>query len=293
MDRVTLLGIPLYTMSKNHGMGESVRVFRELGITNTLQKNLGSLLDNGDAPLSGIHVDSGPKNLRNFQHFLRDTDSIRRATVRIGTDGLGFFVGGECSIIVGVLAGLKNSVKGKPGVLWIDAHGDFNTPETTSSGFIGGMALAFACGRGPKMNETLEASRPLLVEENVVHLASRALDPEEDRAMSSSAMKLYSASRIHKDGVLKVADQAASYLDDTCDWMTCHLDVDAIDPESIPAVNHPERSGLSLEEVKVAVEAVRVTGKLKAFDLAGYNASLDHNNTSARELLKLVSEIFG
>jgi arginase len=207
-------------------------------------------------------------------------------------EGLAFCVGGECSLIVGALAGLKGNIKGKPGILWIDAHGDFNTPETTRSGYIGGMGLAFACGRGPKMNDAIEASRPLMSEENVVHVASRALDPKEYEAMSSSPMQLYTASAIRTDGLLRVADQAARYLDSRCDWITCHLDVDAIDPETLPAVNFPEGAGLSLEEVKKVVKRVHRTGKLKVFNLAGYNASLDQSKISAQKLLRLVSEIF-
>jgi arginase len=292
MNHVTFIGLPLYTLSKNHGMGKGVKVFREAGITQALQKNAESFLDNGDVPLSEIHSDSGPKNLRNFAQFLQDTEAIQRAIGKVDAGDLVFFLGGECSIVVGTLAGFRSKIKGKPGVVWIDAHGDFNTAETTPSGFIGGMCLALACGRGPKLNATIESSEPLITEENVVHMASRALDPMESDAMSSSPMKIYSAATLRKDGITLTADLAAQSLSERCDWIICHLDADSLDPGIMPAVNYPEQGGLTLEEVKAIVGATQRTGKLKVLELAGYNSILDQNQTCVTKMIKLSSEIF-
>jgi arginase len=141
----------------------------------------------------------------------------------------------------------------------------------------------------PKLNQTIEDARPLLEEENVVHVASRALDPLESKAMSSSPMKLYSASAMHEEGVSKVAANAAAYLSTHSDWITCHLDIDSIDPAIIPAVNYPAPDGLTLEEVKTVVSAVKKTGKLKVLNLTAYNPTLDEDHESARRLVTLVA----
>lgn len=292
MQNVSIIGLPFYSLARYRGMGMAVEAFRKLGITNVVKQHAPAFKDLGDVALSDIETDSGPSNLRNFPQFLRDTDSVLRAASEVSSDDFVFCLGGECTFIVGSIAGFKTKFKGKPGILWMDAHGDFNTPETTISGFLGGMCLAFACGRGPKLTSAVEGVRPLLDEENVVHMASRSLDPLESKAMKSSPLRLYSASDMHKIGVPKVAREAAEHLAERSDWIICHLDVDSIDPSIIPAVNFREEGGLTLEEVRTVVDALQRTDKLKVFDLAAYNPMLDHDNNSGSKLLKLISEIF-
>jgi arginase len=292
MQRTTLLGIPIYTLSKYRGMGLSVHALRDLGIAETLRRRSDSLTDLGDVTLVPLEQDAGPPNLRNLQHFSQCTDTIFDATSKIPTDDFVFCLGGECALIVGSLAGYKQAFRGQPGMLWLDAHGDFNTPETTPSGFIGGMCLAFACGRGPKFSGQIEASRPLLKEEKLVHMGSRDLDPSESKAMEASPMRLFPSTRLRKDGVDKVAGQVANFLSDAADWIVCHLDVDVIDPGTVPAVSYPAQGGLATGEVKSILEAVKNTGKLKVFDLAAYNPTLDPDQSSGRAILRLISEIF-
>ncbi len=292
MENVSLIGLPFYSLAKYRGMGLAVKALRELGIADIVKRQASALRDLGDVPLSEIEADTGLPNLKNFPQYLRDTDTVFRASSQVNSDDFVFCLGGECTFIAGTLAGFKTKFKGKPGILWMDAHGDFNTPETTISGFIGGMCLASACGRGPKLSAEIESARPLMGEENVVHLASRALDPLEEKTMRSSPMKLYPASDAHRAGIAKVAHEAAKYLADRSDWIVCHLDVDSIDPSIISAVNFLEKgSGLTFEEVKTVVHELRKTSKLRVFDLAAYNPNLDHNRNSGGKLLKLTSEI--
>jgi arginase len=175
--------------------------------------------------------------------------------------------------------------------LWIDAHGDFNTPETTISGFIGGMCLALACGRGPKLTSSIEKTRPLLREENLVLVGSRSLDPLESEIMQASSLRSYSASEVHEAGAPEIAREAARYLAERSDWIVCHIDVDAIDPTVISAVNFQEHGGLTLEETRIVVRELFRTQKVKAIILAGYNPLLDQNNYSGNELVKLTSQI--
>ena len=268
------------------------RSLRKLGVADVVKRHAQVFKDLGDVALSEIEADSGPSNLRNIAHFLRDTDVILRASSEVDPDDFVFCLGGECAFTVGSIAGFRARFKGTPGVLWIDAHGDFNTPETTVSGFIGGMCLAFACGRSPKLTPTIEKARPLLKEENVVHMGSRSLDPLESETMKSSSLRLYSASRVHDTGTLEIAQEAARYLAKKSDWIICHLDVDSIDPTIISAVNFREEGGLTKEEVRIVVHELFKTQKMKVFDLAGYNPALDENNHSGNELVKLTSQIF-
>jgi len=292
MARLTFIGLPLCTRANNSGMAAAVRTLREAGIVIRLQEHSNSLIDVGDVPLSEIRKDSGPKNLANFDQFLQDTEGVQSAINGANAEGLIFGLGGECSICVGTLAGLKNRIRGELGIVWIDAHGDFNTPETTPSGYIGGMCLAMACGRGPKLNQIIREGDHLLSEENIVHLGGRSLDPAESESMSSSPMKTYPASALRKEGIASTADLVVRSLADRCDWIVCHLDVDSIDPKIMPAVNFPAQGGLSLEDITAVIAAVERTGKMKLFELAGYNPDIDSNRTCAKRLVTLVSGLF-
>ena len=266
-------------------MGGGPRRLRELGIVEAL----GSPLDAGDAPISELKVDSdGPA--KNLQHFVDSTESIRWKVAGVEAESY-FVVGGECSVSVGMLAGLSSRFHGRPSVLWMDAHGDFNTPETSPSGYIGGMCLAMACGRGPKLGTEVEALRPLASEERLVHVGSRDLDSLEVKAFDSSPARLVTAQQIRKVGVTEAAGEASRHLSDRGDWIFCHIDVDVVDPREIPAVNYPTPGGLSVEEAAALVRAARATGKMKVLEVTSYNAQKDQDGDSGRNVVELVKRI--
>ena len=273
-------------------MAGAVRALREAGIADRLKEQTGHFVDYGDVPLSDIREDAGPRNLLNFGQFMQDTERIRSAVARVDCEGLMFGLGGECSICVGTLAGLKAKRNGNPGIVWIDAHGDFNTPETSPSGYIGGMCLAMACGRGPKLDDIAQDREPLVRRENVVHLGSRSLDSMESASMSSSAMRIYPASAMREKEAASTISSAIDSLAGHCDWLLCHLDIDSIDPRIMPAVNFPAMNGLNLDEIRSIVDAADRTGKMKLFELAGYNPTLDPQGISAMRLTQLVSDAF-
>ena len=291
MKNVSLIGLPLYTRSKYPGIGMAPKALRKLGIAETVRQHAQNFKDLGDIELSEIEADTGPPRLRNFPEFLRNRDAVLETLSKVDPDDFVFCLGGECALIVGSMAGFKTRLRGTPGVLWMDAHGDFNTPEITISGFIGGMCLALACGRGPTLTSSVEQARPLLREENLVHLGSRSLDPSESEIMKAFSLRLYSASKLHEAGVPEIAREAARYLAERSDWIVCHLDVDVIDPTIISAVDFREEGGLTVEEVRTVIGELFRTRKLKVFDLAGYNPLLDRNNYSGYELVKLTSQI--
>lgn len=290
---ITVLGVPLYTLAKYRGMGAAVKELRKLGIAEALKRNADSFTDLGDVQLTQISTDSGPSNIRNFSTFLDDSAAImNRASIVPGVSFM-FCLGGECGLAVGALAGLRSNFKGTPGLVWLDAHGDFNTPETTQSGFVGGMPLAFACGRGPKLPASIERYRPLVKEENVIHFGSRDIDPLEAKAFDSSPIRVHPAASLRKEGIERTAEQEAAYLADNTDWIICHLDVDVLDPAIIPAVSFPTKDGLSLQEVGTVIKRLLKTDKLKAFNLAAYEPTQDQFTFWGRTIVSLVSEIFG
>ncbi len=281
----------MYTLAKYRGMGEAVKSLRSAGIISRLQTVDPAIKDLGDVDCPIIEQDHGPENLQNFDEFLEGTRNVQdKMSKRLDSSRLAFLLGGECSFIVGSTAALKTLQKGRPGIVWMDAHGDYNTPETTDSGFIGGMCLAMACGRGPTLTSDLESSRPLIDPERVVHIGSRSLDPGEDKALENS-VKLITAKQVKKEGIRKVARQTAKHLSDSCDWIIAHLDVDVFDPSVMRSVDFPEPGGLTDHDILQVFDELHHTGKLMAIDLTAYNPSMDKDGKGRSFLLELAPRL--
>jgi len=289
----SLVGLPLYTNSKYNGMALASGTLRKLGITEAIAKHSQRFRDRGDLKLSSISDDAGPQNLRNFSYFIQDTNTVfNTLSDWIESDDLMFCLGGECALIAGEMAAFRRRFNGTPGILWLDAHGDFNTPTTSPSGFIGGMCLAMTCGRGPRLTDEIEKLRPLVSEENIIHVGNRALDPDEANAMEESALDIYSAVEVHRNGAEETAQTIAHNIADRCDWIVCHLDLDVIDPRIMPAVNFPTSGeALIMEDVVTIIRRLRNTNKLRVFNIAAYNPMMDnYNYESGMKILRLVSD---
>lgn len=248
-------------------------------------------MDEGDIELPRLERDVLKGGIRNLDHFKNATAVIYDSLRSVSAERV-LLMGGECSLAVGGLTALADAFGGKPGVLWMDAHGDFNTPETSPSSYIGGMCLAMACGRGPDLGDALRGRRPALEEDRLVHLGSRALDPPEARALEESPAMLLSTEDVRKRGAKAVAAETAKYLSDRADWIACHLDVDVVDPDSVLAVNFPAPDGLRPREVTTIIKSLYGTGKLRALLIAAYNPSLDDDGSSAAAVVNMIKESF-
>jgi len=286
MSEWALLGAPLYTLSRYRGVSNAPGALREAGLAGAL----GSHTDLGDVEIPPLKRDLTEGKAKNFTHFRDATSRIYRATKTL-KEGPLLILGGECSETVGAMAGLTEVHGGKLGMLWLDAHGDFNVPDTSPSGYIGGMCLAMACGMAPGLDLGIGQAPPPLAGERLVHVGSRALDPPEVAAFNSSPAKLFTAQQVKKTGAAEVAEEAARHLDNRSDWIGCHLDVDVVDPELIPSVSYPTPGGLTTEETSTIVGKLLGTGKLRVIELAAYNPSKDRRAASARKIIEILSAV--
>ena len=282
-----LLGVPLYTLSRYKGTGVAPGALREAGLAGAYELRT----DLGDVGIPPLKDDLTEGRIENLSHF-RDATSRTYAATRRLKQRLLLILGGECSETVGVMAGLAEAYGGKPGMLWLDAHGDFNIPETSPSGYIGGMCLAMACGMAPGLDLGIGQSPPPLAGERLVHVGSRALDPPEVAAFNSSPAKLFTAQQVKKMGAADVAEEAARHLDNRSDWIACHLDVDVVDPGLIPSVNYPTPGGLTIEETSIVVGKLIGTGKLRVIEVAAYDPSKDKRAASAKRIVGLLNAAF-
>jgi arginase len=200
-------------------------------------------------------------------------------------------LGGDHSVAIGTLGGLAR-VYGPGGVLWIDAHGDLNRPETSPTGNVHGMPLAVALGIAGPDFESPAWPLPAVEPHRVALVGTRSLDPAEVELLRSLDTHVYTMSDIDKLGVERVIRQSLTHLAGT-GFVHVSLDMDALDPEVAPGVGTPVRGGLSYREAHLALELVAESGLAGSFEVVEVNPILDRENETAKLAVDLVASALG
>ncbi|WP_457653003.1 arginase [Rhodocaloribacter sp.] len=200
------------------------------------------------------------------------------------------FVGGDHSIAVGTVGGVTH--EGPAGVLWIDAHGDYNTPETSPSGNIHGMPLAALMGLGAPELVDLGRPGPKLRAEDVILIAIRDLDPPERRMLRESRIGVYTMSEIDERGIAEVTREALRRLGH-CDRLHVSLDMDSLDPMYAPGVGTPVPGGLTFREAHLLMELLAADGRVRSADVVEINPMLDERNRTAEMAAELLTSLLG
>lgn len=201
-------------------------------------------------------------------------------------------LGGDHSMAMGSLAGVCSRPGGKIGILWVDAHGDFNTPASTQSGNIHGMPLAVITGRGDQ--RLLDIGPYGRVEENnIVIFGARDLDRGEVANLIDSDVSVYTMKDIIRRGYAVCLAEALSIVSDGIEHLHLSFDMDAIDPMFCPGTGTSVPGGINDREALYLAEAVAATGKLGSLDLVEVNPALDHNNKTARFAVELIARAMG
>jgi arginase len=205
-------------------------------------------------------------------------------------------LGGDHSISLGSLAGISaaHAAKGRrPGVLWIDAHGDFNTADTTPSGNIHGMILAASCGYG--IPELVNFYNPIrkIDPSNVCYIGVRDLDPEERKLMREAGVHVYTMTDVERYGIADVTDDVVHFFRERVDTIHVSFDIDAIDPRFAPGVGIEVPGGLSYREVLFVMEELAATRLVSSADVVEVNPIHDLRNTTAQMAVNLIGRLFG
>ncbi len=200
-------------------------------------------------------------------------------------------LGGDHSVALGTLGGLA-SAHGPGGVLWIDAHPDINTPDTSPSGNVHGMPLAAALGLAGPDFESEAWPLPAVDPRRVALLGIRQLDEGERRLLREAGVRAFSMSEIDRIGVERAVREA---LDRVAGPGFVHLsfDLDALDPEIAPGVGTPVRGGLTYREAHLALELIAESGLVGSLEVVEVNPILDRENTTATTAVELVASALG
>ena len=200
-------------------------------------------------------------------------------------------LGGDHSVALGTVGGLAR-VHGPGGVLWIDAHGDLNRPDTSPTGNVHGMPLAAALGLAGSEFESEAWPLPALAPERVALVGVRALDPAEIELLSDLPVHVFTMSDVDRLGVERVIRQALSSIAGP-GFVHISLDMDALDPDIAPGVGTPVRGGLSYREAHLALELVAESGLANSLEVVEVNPILDRENETAKLAVELVASALG
>jgi arginase len=201
-------------------------------------------------------------------------------------------LGGDHSVAMGTLSGLAASA-GKPGgVVWIDAHGDLNRPETSPSGNVHGMPLAASLGLAGERFAHDGLTLPAVDPARVAIVGVRSLDPDERDVVRSSGIRVFTMSEIDRIGIERAVTEALARVAGP-GFVHLSLDLDALDPKVAPGVGTPVRGGLTYREAHLACELIAESGLAGSLELVEVNPILDRENTTALTAVELVASALG
>ena len=205
-------------------------------------------------------------------------------------------LGGDHSIVLGSLAGMSAACKkqGKTlGVLYVDAHGDFNTCDTTLSGNIHGMCLSGSCGYGIPELTNLYFEGTKVDPKNVCYVGLRDIDPEEKKLMKEAGVTAFTMSHIDRTGFHHVMEQVKEFFKSRVDYIHLSFDMDCIDPQFAPGVGIQIPGGLNYREALLLMEEMAETDMVKSCDIVEVNPVLDMRNKTAQMAVKLLARLLG
>jgi arginase len=200
------------------------------------------------------------------------------------------FLGGDHSIAIGTIAGA--STAGPVGLIWIDAHGDFNTPETSPSGNIHGMPVAALVGAGHPDLVDLGHPGAKLRPQEIAMIGVRDLDHSERQRLAESGIHVYTMRDVDELGMATVARRALGHLNHLA-HIHVSLDMDAIDPDVAPGVGTPSPGGLTYREAHLLMEILAESRKIASIDVVEINPILDDGNRTAELAVELVASLLG
>jgi arginase len=281
---VVVFGVPSAAGAFTNGPARAPAALRAAGLVPALADSGNAVSDTGDLPVFTAAADPGHPDCRNLGGVLGALNAT--ASAAAAHAGLSLMLGGDCSLLPGLLHGMRERFGHDLGLVYLDAHGDLNTPQTSPSGRICGMALAVALGQGHRQL-VADFGTPALEPGRTALLGFRELDPGE-RGMLGRLGLAWDAATILRRGVDSVAERALRIVG--ARPFVIHLDVDLIDASEIttrvPAV--PGR-GLSRVATTALLRGLLGSGNAVALGVTGFDAEADEAGTHARALVEVLA----
>jgi arginase len=284
VERVDVIGVPMDLGADRRGVDMGPSAIRYARLSEGLASlGIATTLDHGNlvvpVPESASIADQHAKYLPIILAVCEDLANVVERVVREG--GFPIVLGGDHSIAIGTLAGLYRARQRQPGLIWIDAHGDINTPLTSPSGNVHGMPLAISLEE-----HAVAAERTVLV-------GLRDVDDGEKRAIREFGVRSYTMTDIDRLGMERVIDEAIEIAGTDPRSVHVSFDMDGIDPSEAPGVGTPVRGGITYREAHLAMEVLAASGVVGSLEITEINPILDEHNRTARLAVELILSALG
>lgn len=291
---VSIIGAPLDLGQGRRGVDMGPSAIRYAGLEERLTELGREVVDRGNVaapePEALSIGDERARFLADILGVCADLAGIVTDEVRDGRIPL--VLGGDHSIAIGTLAGLAAAAGQTGGVIWIDAHADLNTPQTSPSGNVHGMALAGALGLGEGVFAHAGLTVPSVEPKRVAILGARSLDAGERAYVQDAGVRVITMSEIDRVGIEHAVREALDRVSGP-GFVHVSLDLDVIDPEVAPGVGTPVRGGLTFREAHLACELVAESGIVGSLEVVEANPILDRENTTALTAVDLLASALG
>ena len=287
--KVAVFGVPSSAGARNAGLERAPFALREAGLLERLRSLSLRVVNLSDLSLFPFREDPEHPRQRNVEVVACAARAAADEMTRALAEGFCVILGGDCTLTVGVLAGAKKALGQPVGLVFLDADADLNTPATTPSGYLNGMALALAMGRGPLEVTSAGGEPPAVLPEHVALVGYRALDPGEVHAIGSLGLAL-PAVAARRIGMPRVAALALAAVENDGGPVLVHFDIDLLDPSEAPAKDTlTAGEGLSWTEASELVAALLASPRVVALQVAEYNPERDADGRCAARLVELVT----
>jgi arginase len=291
---VRVIGAPMDLGADRRGVDIGASAIRYAGLSEQLRRLGHTVQDVGNVVIPQPESQpQGNPRLKYLEPIIQVSKDLARLTTEAAQDGqIPLILGGDHSIALGSITGIA-SVHNDLGIIWIDAHADFNTEETTPSGNIHGMVLAALAGIGDPRLVNFGGWAPKLRAGNIVVIAARDLDPGEQDLLRAHHVHVFTMSDIDRYSMSEVMRRAVAIAGRDGQPIHLSLDMDALDPREAPGVGTPVRGGLNYREAHLAMEMVADSHRLVSMDIVEVNAILDRENATALLAVELILSALG
>jgi arginase len=291
--RLAIIGAALDLGAGRRGVDMGPSAIRYAGIDDRLAALGLTISDWGNVEVAVAEAaEQGDPKARFLSEIKGACERIARRVAHASREGLvPVVMGGDHSVAIGTLGGLA-SLHGAGGVLWLDAHGDLNTPQTSPSGNVHGMPLAAALGLAPDAFASEVWPLPALDPNHVALVGIRSLDTGERELVNELGIAVYTMTDLDRRGVEPVVREALERISGA-PFVHVSLDMDVVDPEAAPGVGTPVRGGLSYREAHLAMELVAEWGEFASFEVVEVNPILDRENATGLLAVDLAASVFG
>ncbi|MEZ5337974.1 MAG: arginase [bacterium] len=296
--QISIIGFPMDLGAGRRGVDMGPSALRIARVAQQLEELGHEVHDEGDISIAGPETEKIPHPNHRYMPEIARACGKLASWFRRSLDSGHFPIalGGDHSMAIGSIAGIASHCRERNlrlGVLWVDAHADINTPETTPSGNIHGMPMAVSLGRGPAELVNIGFEGAKLSPQDVSYIGLRSVDPGEARAVHELEIEYFAMPDIDRQGVPVIIDKVLERLSGRVDHLHVSFDMDAIDPRIAPGVGTPVFGGLTYREAHLVMETLAQCPCFSSLELVEVNPVLDSVNRTAELGAELIASALG